>query len=61
MLQRNLIYTRIGRGRKLVVLVGRKKAPATAVRGSRAGRRWSTIGEWLAAQPTRGFTTRTSP
>ncbi len=35
MLQRNLIYTGITRGRKLVVLVGQKKALAMAVRGSR--------------------------
>ena len=34
MLQRNLIYTGITRGRKLVVLVGQKKALAMAVRGS---------------------------
>jgi exodeoxyribonuclease V alpha subunit len=49
MLQRNLIYTGITRGRKLVVLVGQKKALAMAVRGSRALRRWSKLGEWLAA------------
>jgi exodeoxyribonuclease V alpha subunit len=49
MLQRNLIYTGITRGRKLVVLVGQKKALAMAVRGSRAVRRWSKLGDWLAA------------
>jgi exodeoxyribonuclease V alpha subunit len=49
MLQRNLIYTGITRGRKLVVLVGQKKALAMAVRGSRAVRRWSKLGEWLGA------------
>jgi exodeoxyribonuclease V alpha subunit len=51
MLQRNLIYTGITRGRKLVVLVGQKKALAMAVRGSRAVRRWSKLGDWLAAGP----------
>jgi len=51
MLQRNLIYTGVTRGRKLVVLVGQKKALAMAVRGSRAVRRWSKLGEWLAATP----------
>jgi exodeoxyribonuclease V alpha subunit len=61
MLQRNLIYTGITRGRKLVVLVGQKKALAMAVRGSRAVRRWSKLGEWLANQPVSGLTTRTSP
>jgi exodeoxyribonuclease V alpha subunit len=49
MLQRNLIYTGITRGRKLVVVVGQKKALAMAVRGSRAVRRWSKLGEWLGA------------
>jgi len=49
MLQRNLIYTGITRGRKLVVLVGQKKALAMAVRGSRAVRRWSKLGDWLSA------------
>jgi exodeoxyribonuclease V alpha subunit len=50
MLQRNLIYTGITRGRKLVVLVGQKKALAMAVRGSREVRRWSKLGEWLGAE-----------
>jgi exodeoxyribonuclease V alpha subunit len=49
MLQRNLIYTGITRGRKLVVVVGQKKALAMAVRGSRTVRRWSKLGEWLGA------------
>jgi len=49
MLQRNLIYTGITRGRKLVVLVGQTKALAMAVRGSRTVRRWSKLGDWLAA------------
>ena len=47
MLQRNLIYTGITRRRKLVVIVGQKKALAMAVRGSRVVRRWSKLGEWL--------------
>jgi exodeoxyribonuclease V alpha subunit len=39
LLQRNLLYTGVTRGRKLVVLVGSKKALAIAVRnGSRTGR-----------------------
>jgi exodeoxyribonuclease V alpha subunit len=52
MLQRNLIYTGVTRGRKLVVLVGQKKALAMAVRGSRTVRRWSKLGDWLSAGPT---------
>ena len=35
MLERNLIYTGITRGKKLVVLVGEKKALAIAVKKSR--------------------------
>jgi exodeoxyribonuclease V alpha subunit len=50
--QRNLMYTGVTRGRKLVVLVGQKKALAMAVRGSRTGRRWSKLGDWLSASPT---------
>jgi ATP-dependent exoDNAse (exonuclease V) alpha subunit len=36
MLQRNLLYTGVTRGKRLVVLVGQKKAVAIAVRNSRA-------------------------
>jgi len=52
MLQWNLIYTGTTRGRKLVVLAGQKKAPAMAVRGSRAVRRWSKLGDWLRSGMT---------
>jgi hypothetical protein len=37
MLQRNLLYTGVTRGKRLVVLVGQKKAIAIAVRNVRAG------------------------
>jgi exodeoxyribonuclease V alpha subunit len=37
MLQRNLLYTGVTRGKRLVVLVGQKKAVAIAVRNARAG------------------------
>ena len=47
MLQRNLLYTGITRGKKLVVLVGQKKALAIAVRNASSRRRWSKLGEWL--------------
>ncbi len=43
MLQRNLIYTALTRGRKLVVVVGSKKAIAIAVRNMEAGRRMTTL------------------
>jgi exodeoxyribonuclease V alpha subunit len=47
MLQRNLVYTGVTRGKRLVVVVGQRKALALAVRGE-AGRRWSKLKEWLA-------------
>lgn len=47
MLQRNLLYTGVTRGKKLVVLVGQKKAVAMAVRNASGRRRWSKLGEWL--------------
>jgi exodeoxyribonuclease V alpha subunit len=47
MLKRNLIYTGVTRGKKLVVLVGQRKALAIAVRGKQVDRRWSKLREWL--------------
>ena len=47
MLQRNLVYTGVTRGKRLVVLVGWRKALAIAVKGARARRRWSKLREWL--------------
>ena len=47
MLQRNLIYTGVTRGKKLVVLVGQKKAIAIAVKNVSGRRRWSKLNEWL--------------
>ena len=47
MLQRNLLYTGITRGRRLVVLVGQPKAVAVAVRTVSGRRRWSRLAEWL--------------
>lgn len=48
MLARNLLYTGVTRGRKLVVLVGQKKALGMAVRNQGGRRRWSKLREWLA-------------
>ena len=50
MLQRNLLYTGVTRGKKLVVLVGQKKAVAIAVRNVSGRRRWSKLSEWLASR-----------
>jgi exodeoxyribonuclease V alpha subunit len=49
MLQRNLLYTGVTRGKQLVVLVGQKKAVAIAVRNVSGRRRWSKLNGWLAA------------
>ena len=48
MLRRNLIYTGITRGKKMVVLVGQRKAIGMAVKGRIDGRRWSKLEEWLS-------------
>jgi exodeoxyribonuclease V alpha subunit len=48
MLQRNLVYTGVTRGKRLVVLVGQRKALAIAVKGARTRRRWSKLREWLS-------------
>ena len=53
MLQRNLLYTGVTRGKRLVVLVGQKKAVAIAVRNVSGRRRWSKLQEWLEAGITR--------
>jgi exodeoxyribonuclease V alpha subunit len=47
MLQRNLLYTAVTRGKRLVIIVGQKKALAIAVKGAGAKRRWSKLAEWL--------------
>jgi exodeoxyribonuclease V alpha subunit len=47
MLQRNLLYTGVTRGKRLVVLVGQRKAIAIAVRNVSGRRRWSKLQDWL--------------
>ena len=56
MLARNLLYTGVTRGKRLVVLVGQRKALAMAVRNAGARRRWSKLREWMAPAraPVRG-------
>jgi exodeoxyribonuclease V alpha subunit len=51
MLQRNLLYTGVTRGKRLVVLVGQKKAIAIAVRNVSGRRRWSKLAELLRPGP----------
>ncbi len=47
LLQRNLLYTGITRGKELVVLVGTKKAMSIAVRNDRTKHRYTYLGERL--------------
>jgi len=47
MLQRNLVYTGVTRGKRLGVLLGQRKALEIAVKGARTRRRWLKLGEWL--------------
>ena len=51
MLRRNLVYTGVTRGRRLVVIVGQRKAMGIAVRGGQSVRRWSKLKEWLGGVP----------
>jgi hypothetical protein len=44
----DLLYTGITRGRKLVILVGERKAVGMAVKGKVETRRWSKLAEWMA-------------
>jgi exodeoxyribonuclease V alpha subunit len=43
MLKRNLLYTGVTRGKKLVVVVGQKKALAVAIKASGDARRWTNL------------------
>jgi exodeoxyribonuclease V alpha subunit len=47
MLQRNLLYTAVTRAKRIVILVGSKRALAKAVRTQGAGRRYTTLTERL--------------
>jgi exodeoxyribonuclease V alpha subunit len=49
MLARNLLYTAVTRGKRLVIAVGQRQALAIAVRTSNARRRWTKLDEWLRA------------
>jgi exodeoxyribonuclease V alpha subunit len=48
MLRRNLLYTAVTRGKRLVVVVGDPSAIQTAVRTGRAGERWTRLGHCLS-------------
>jgi exodeoxyribonuclease V alpha subunit len=46
-LRHNLIYTAITRGKKLVVIIGEKKAFAMAVKDGKSSNRYSELKDWL--------------
>jgi exodeoxyribonuclease V alpha subunit len=50
LLQRNLVYTAMTRGRRLVVLVGQRKALAIAVRNDRTSERFSRLYDRLVTR-----------
>jgi hypothetical protein len=45
----------VTRGKRLVVLVGQKKAVAIAVRNVSGRRRWSKLAEWLSADDSKRY------
>jgi exodeoxyribonuclease V alpha subunit len=47
MLARNLVYTGVTRGKRLVVVIGQRKALGIAVRGGQMKSRWTKLKEWL--------------
>jgi exodeoxyribonuclease V alpha subunit len=47
MLQRNLLYTAVTRAKRIVVLVGSRRALAKAVRTQGAGRRYTALSQRL--------------
>lgn len=51
MLQRNLVYTGVTRGKKLVILVGESRALQMAIRNNKTSRRYT----WLAQRLARGI------
>jgi exodeoxyribonuclease V alpha subunit len=55
MLQRNLVYAGVTRGKRLVVLIGQRKALAIAIKGARARKRWSKLRERLTASSVSPF------
>lgn len=48
MLQRNLLYTAVTRARRLVCVIGTKKAVAIAINNAEPSKRNSALGRWLA-------------
>jgi exodeoxyribonuclease V alpha subunit len=57
LLQRNLLYTGITRGKKLVVLVGTKKALAIAIRNDKPQKRYTLLKGRIERKAPRGMET----
>lgn len=47
MLKRSLIYTAVTRGKKLVIVIGQKKALAMAIKDAKSSNRYSKLKDWL--------------
>lgn len=47
MLKRNLIYTAVTRGKKLVIIIGEKKALYMGIKNINTSKRYSTLKDWL--------------
>jgi exodeoxyribonuclease V alpha subunit len=56
MLKRNLLYTGVTRGKRLVVMVGQKKAVAIAIKAKNQGKRWNNLAPRLANLLANGHT-----
>jgi exodeoxyribonuclease V alpha subunit len=54
MLRRNLLYTAVTRGKRLVVIVGNRKALAQAVRTADTARRYTLLRQRLRQTDERG-------
>lgn len=50
MLARNLVYTAVTRGTRLVVIVGERRTMASAARSGAGRQRWTKLREWLTPQ-----------
>jgi exodeoxyribonuclease V alpha subunit len=61
MLQRNLLYTAVTRAKRIVVLVGSKRALAKAVRTQGAGRRYTALTERLGPRRPAAITAASLP
>jgi len=55
LLQRNLVYTAVTRGRRLVVLVGTRKALAIAVKNDKLGKRYTRLAMRLDGEMEKGY------